>query len=199
MVATPRASDLAGFATTKWIAEFLTDPTAPKFFGHLGSSKGGDAILHGDMSDWADSYVGPEGILSKEDIEAVSALIAREARHRDAKPLSDAVIQRGVSVFSGIDFKDKSGKVVDFDGYCAQCHAMKAGDPEEEGGGAAPDLNGYGSAKWLSDFIRNPGAEHFYSDKNIMPSFEESKLSQHDLNLLVNWMRGEWQRPTEEK
>ncbi|MCA9016521.1 MAG: c-type cytochrome, partial [Planctomycetaceae bacterium] len=197
--ATPRASDLAGFATTEWIAEFLMDPKAPKFFGHVGTTKGGDAILNGDMSDWADSNVGPEGVLSKADIEAVAALIAREANHRNAEPLSEAVIKRGVSVFSGMEFKDKAGKVVDFDGYCAQCHAMKAGDPGEEGGGAAPDLNGYGSAKWLSEFIRNPGAEKFYGEKNIMPSFEESKLSQHDLNLLVKWMRGEWQRREVEK
>ena len=197
--ATPRASDLAGFATTKWLAEFLTDPKAPKFFGHLGTTKGGDAILNGDMSDWADSYVGPEGVLTKEDIEAVAALVAREAKRRDFEPVSEAVIKRGVSVFSGKEFKDKTGKVIDFDGYCAQCHAMKAGDPDEEGGGAAPDFNGYGSEKWLSDFIRAPGAEKFYGEKNVMPAFEESKLSKHDLNLLVKWMRGEWQRPEVEK
>ncbi|EDL57571.1 cytochrome b N-terminal domain-containing protein [Gimesia maris] len=199
VIATPRASDLAGFATTKWLTEFLMDPKSPKFFGHLGSTKGGDAILNGDMSDWADSYVGPEGILTKADIEAVAALVAREANHRDFKPLSEETVKRGVSVFSGIDFKDKSGKVAEFYGYCAQCHAMKAGDPEEEGGGAAPDFNGYGSEKWLTDFIRKPGAERFYGEKNIMPSFEESKLSKHDLNLLVKWMRGEWQRPETEK
>lgn len=197
--ATPRASDLAEFATTKWIAEFLTDPRSPKFFGHVGSMKGGDAILNGDMSDWADSYVGPEGVLSKADIEAVAALLAREAKRRDYDPVSEAVIKRGISVFSGKEFKGKDGKVVDFDGYCAQCHAMKAGDPDDEGGGAAPDFNGYGSAQWLSEFIRNPGAEKFYGDKNVMPAFEESKLSKHDLNLLVNWMRREWQRPTPEK
>lgn len=197
--ATPRASDLAKFATTEWIAEFLTDPTADKFFGHMGTTKGGDAILNGDMADWAESYVGPEGVLSKEDIEAVAALLAREAKRRDYKPVSEEVIKRGVSVFSGINFKDKAGKAVDFDGYCAQCHAMKAGDPEDEGGGAAPDLNGYGSEQWLSQFIRNPGAEEFYGDKNVMPAFEESKISNHELNLLVKWMRGEWQRPDSEK
>jgi len=197
--ATPRASDLAKFATTDWISEFLMDPKANKFFGHLGTTKGGDAILNGDMADWADSNVGTEGVLSKEDIEAVAALLAREAKRRDYEPVSDEVIKRGISVFSGINFKDKAGKVIDFDGYCAQCHAMKAGDPEDEGGGAAPDLNGYGSEQWLSSFIRNPAAEKFYGEKNVMPGFEESKISQHDLNLLVKWMREEWQRPTPEK
>lgn len=197
--ATPRASDLAGFATTEWIAEFLTNPKANKFFGHVGSLKNGDAILNGDMSDWAESYVGPEGVLTKDDIEAVAALVAREAKRRDFKPVSETVIKRGISVFSGQDFKDKKGKLIEFEGYCAQCHAMKAGDPQEEGGGAAPDLNGYGSEKWLSEFIRNPGAEKFYSEKNVMPAFEESKLSKHDLDLLVKWMRGEWQRPEVEK
>ncbi|MEQ9066076.1 MAG: cytochrome c, partial [Gimesia chilikensis] len=185
--------------TTKWLTEFLLDPRSPKFFGHLATVKGGDAILNGDMSDWADSYVGPEGILTKEDVEAVAALVAREAKRRDYVKPSQEVIQRGISVFSGVDFKDKAGKVVEFYGYCAQCHAMKAGDPNEEGGGAAPDFNGYGSEKWLIDFIRKPGAEHFYGEKNIMPSFEESKISEHDIKLLVKWMRGEWQRPTEEK
>lgn len=197
--ATPRASDLAGFATTKWIADFLTNPKAPKFFGHVGLRKGGDAILNGDMSDWAESYVGPEGVLTKADIEAVAALVAREAKRRDYKPVSETVIKQGITVFSGQNFKDKTGKLTEFEGYCAQCHAMKAGDPQEEGGGAAPDLNGYGSEKWLSEFIRNPGAEKFYGDKNIMPAFEESKLSKHDLNLLVKWMRGEWQRPATDK
>jgi hypothetical protein len=50
--------------------------------------------------------------------------------------------------------------------------------------------------------IANPTAERFYGDKNDrMPGFAAAAdpahhtLSQHDLDLLVHWLRGEWYDP----
>ena len=63
-----------------------------------------------------------------------------------------------------------------------------------------PDLTGYGSRDWLIGIIGNPAHKRFYGKENDrMPAYAESAtdakknvLSQQDLELLVDWMRGEW-------
>ena len=52
-----------------------------------------------------------------------------------------------------------------------------------------PELNGYGSAEWLTAFIRDPGHEQFYGEKNQMPAFAD-KMSTRDLDLLVRYLTG---------
>ena len=72
----------------------------------------------------------------------------------------------------------------------------RGGDPDGAGsGGISPglDLNGCGSAGWLVDFLRDPGAKRFCGKKNVMPSFDAERLPEAELKILVPWMRGEWQ------
>ncbi len=191
------ASDLFGFASKDWIAEFLANPTGDKFFGRLDRSEGGDEIKHGEMADWAADYVGPDGVLTAKHLQAVAALLAREANRPGDSPATNEQIQLGVDIFSGAELKDHHGEVLEFDGECLQCHTLKAGDPDDEGGGEdAPILDGYGSKQWLMDFIRDPGAERFHGEANIMPHFDRTQLSDHDLALLVDWIRGDWPRAT---
>lgn len=146
------------------------------------------------MVDWAGSYVAPEGPLTKKYLQAVAALVAKEAARSDETPASEEVLKLGMAVFSGGELKDAQGEILEFDGRCLDCHNMKAGDPDNEGDGYAPDLNGYASKKWLVDFIRNPGHERFYGEKNIMPAFDQTQISDRDLGLLADWIRGEWAR-----
>ncbi len=81
---------------------------------------------------------------------------------------------------------------------CTDCHKFHdAGDV-----GSAPDLTGYMSRQWMIDFIRNPAAERFYGDRNDrMPAFaphDDPQLNQLDdksLELIVDWLRGDWRRP----
>ncbi len=52
-------------------------------------------------------------------------------------------------------------------------------------------MTGYGSAQWLKSFIRNPGSEDYYGEKNRMPSYA-GKLSDRELDLLTRWMTGDY-------
>jgi ubiquinol-cytochrome c reductase cytochrome b subunit len=75
---------------------------------------------------------------------------------------------------------------------CTDCH--KLGDVGDLG--AAPDLTGYGSADWLRGMIQNPNHERFYGYEeganDRMPAFstpEGQLLSDHDIEMLVRWLR----------
>lgn len=195
----PIGADLAGFGTRDWIASFLARPNDPRFFGHADRVKGGERLKNGEMAKWTAENIKPEGPLTEQHLQAVATLLAREADRRDLGEIDPQVLAQGVGVFSG-DVTNDKGETLEF-AQCLQCHALKAGDPDGLGAGGvspAPDLNGYGSRQWLKDFIRNPGDKRFYGKKNIMPAFDDSRLSERDLDLLVHWMRGEWQRPKAE-
>lgn len=82
---------------------------------------------------------------------------------------------------------------------CLQCHEWKGGDPDGAGSGGISrglGLNGCGSAGWLVDFLRDPGAKRFCGTKNVVLSFDAERLPEADLKILVPWMRGEWQGKT---
>jgi mono/diheme cytochrome c family protein len=84
---------------------------------------------------------------------------------------------------------------------CIDCHKFRdAGEL-----GLAPDLTGYASRAWLTEFISNPEHERFYPEKNDrMPAFAPNaddpaanRLTAEELALLVSWLRGEWFEPGE--
>ncbi|HTI52005.1 MAG TPA: cytochrome b N-terminal domain-containing protein, partial [Planctomycetaceae bacterium] len=194
--AVPTAADLAGFGTHEWIAGFLIRPSDNRYFGHVGRVRGGERLRNGEMVKWAAENVAPAGPVAERHLHAVAWLLAQEAERRDASAADPQTLVDGVAVFNG-DLTNEKDEPLEF-AQCLQCHALKSGDPDGLGVGGispAPDLNGYGSRRWLKDFLRNPGDKRFYGKKNIMPAFDESRLSERELNLLVDWMRGEWSRP----
>jgi ubiquinol-cytochrome c reductase cytochrome b subunit len=79
---------------------------------------------------------------------------------------------------------------------CANCHQFQV--PDEDA--TAPDLTGYGSKGWLTAFVQNPAHERFYGKKNDrMPAFgDNDRLAPKQLELIVDWLRGDWARPAEE-
>jgi ubiquinol-cytochrome c reductase cytochrome b subunit len=82
---------------------------------------------------------------------------------------------------------------------CTRCHPFR----EHGAPGDAPDLTGYGSRDWLIAIIANPMHSWFYSVRNDrMPAYAEqpekpaeNRLSDIQLETLVNWMRGQWYEP----
>ncbi len=74
---------------------------------------------------------------------------------------------------------------------CVRCHAF-----HDETGTTAPDLTGYASLEWLMKFLNNPGHEDFYGDLNDrMPAFgAKGVLSQEEIGLIVDWLRGDWKQ-----
>ena len=191
----PSASDLAGFGSSRWLTEFLKNPTGEKFFGHVGQLEGGEAIVEGEMANWATENSGPEGPLNEKHIEAIAAFVSQQAHLPNQPELDEATKKLARDIASGATLYNDQKEDLEFYGYCVQCHTFKAGDPNDEGSpGMAPDLTGYASKEWLTAFIRNPGAERFYGEKNVMPAFDAPQLSDSQLRLLVDWMRGEWPR-----
>jgi ubiquinol-cytochrome c reductase cytochrome b subunit len=70
---------------------------------------------------------------------------------------------------------------------CTDCHAFGTAK-----GAGAPNLNGYGSRAWIRDVISNPADKRYFGDKNDrMPAYEK-QLSPQQIDLVTDWLRGEW-------
>ena len=66
---------------------------------------------------------------------------------------------------------------------CESCHALTPGEES-----AAPNLAGYGSPRWLGEFLRNPGADLYYGKDNEMPLFGK-RLSDDELDAAVAFLQ----------
>jgi len=174
------AANLHGFGTAAWMRGLL-DPAqvaGPAYFGNT-AHKDGDMVgfVQGDLTD-ADTW-------TPANIEAVSLALAAEAglAPQDA---SAAMIEEG------------RGLVADGE-RCGSCHRFGKEDTEPVG---APDLTGWGSREWLVGIISDPTHERFYGDSNDrMPSFggnaagAVAALSRRQIELVADWLRGDWYRP----
>ncbi|MFO1021567.1 MAG: cytochrome b N-terminal domain-containing protein [Planctomycetales bacterium] len=180
------APDLTGFGTANWIAGFL-DPeriASKHVFGGTKFQKG--AMVRRVNSLFKDA--GEEG---KQELQANLQKVARAlsaeaglASQKDADARDKAEIEAG-------------RKLLTEEFSCTECHKF-----HDEGDlGQAPDLTGYGSKDWLRGMIAQPTGARFYADKknDRMPGFaadsahpEQNLLSPGEMNLLVEWLRGEW-------
>ncbi|MBX3413369.1 MAG: cytochrome b N-terminal domain-containing protein [Pirellulales bacterium] len=181
----PTASNLYGFATREWIAGLLSPE-------HIGTAAyfGATPYKQGDMVGWVNDTVPSMSDEEKADLQKVVAALSAEA-HLPSQEAIDArdaaTIEEGATLL-----KETVG--------CADCHRFHdAGEL-----GSAPDLTGYGSYGWLSEFISDPTHERFYREAvdGGMPGFAThrenplaNKLSPEQLDVLVRWLRGEWYRP----
>ncbi len=191
------APNLYGFASRQWIAglldperiaqahyntERMTVENAP-YFGNTAHREG-DMV--GFVRDDMD-HDSPEEL--KKLIVALSAEAELKAqREADREAREAGTIEQG-----------KTALVETF--ACTDCHKF-----HDEGYlGSAPDLTGYGSRQWLIDFISNPEHERFYESNNDrMPAFaadrehpENNLLDRQSLELIVDWLRGEWYEPAQ--
>ncbi len=114
--------------------------------------------------DEMEAYEGPA-----ENLAAIVEFLYSESERPDADA---ALAQKGLALYQ------KEG--------CESCHAL--GDEPTETG---PSLKGYASVAWLSDFIRNPGAVHFYGELNEMDAFSPDKLSNDELKAVVSYLRSQ--------
>jgi ubiquinol-cytochrome c reductase cytochrome b subunit len=180
VLAASSAANLFGFGSLAW-ARGLLDPeqvAGPAYFGNTAHAEG-DMVSYvtGDMTD-TDSW-------SAEQIEAVAVALAAEAAVFGNEPLDSAVVEEGRALMASEE-------------RCGSCH--HAGDNETENG-YAPDLAGWGGRDWLVGIITDPTHERFYPETNDrMPSFGVAEeggvpaLSNEQIGLLADWLRGEWYR-----
>jgi ubiquinol-cytochrome c reductase cytochrome b subunit len=185
----PSAPNLHGFASPDWIAGLLDrDQIAtPRYFGNT-------KLAAGDMaSAVTDVFEGADDAEAKTELRGQLKKVARALSAQAGLPSqADSDKREAPAIAEGT-------KLLTADLGCTECHRFN--DHGELG--SAPDLTGYGSRAWLKGMIANPQHERFYPKElnDRMPAFAESPqnsagniLSGRELDLLVDWLRGD-QRP----
>lgn len=191
--AEPSAPNLYSFASRTWLAG-LFDPqqiSSDRYFGKTAFAKG-DMVS--TVRSAHSQAAGPEEKAElHEHLQKMVVALSAEAQLPSQRNLDRAdaeTIAAGRKLLAG-------------NLECLTCHKFhQAGEL-----GTAPDLTGYGSREWLLGMIGNPQHERFYdAERNDrMPSFakdphdpQSNLLSPRELNLLVDWLRGEWYEPAAE-
>ena len=188
---TPAAPNLFGVGSRDWVAHFL-DPeeiVGPDVFGYPNSP-----FVEEDrdgMVDWVLVVIGEVEPEEREEltqqIDKVVLALAAQSGRPDGQQATEAERQR---IAEGVELiREEIG--------CTDCHKFQDIDYE----GSGPDLTDYMSRQWLLDFVRNPASERFYGEENDrMPAFaphDDPQLNQLDdrsLELIVDWLRGDWYR-----
>jgi ubiquinol-cytochrome c reductase cytochrome b subunit len=190
----PVAADLAKFGSREWMLGMLTEPASDKYFGLTKNGKFGgkevaDRFTEGSMATWVKENV-TSGKLTKDEVGAlVEYLVSLSGELHGEPPANPELAAKGKTLFGeGTDAAPDS---------CFGCHAIKGDDPYfkdlGEAGDTGPELTGYASTKWLKEFILAPGHKRFYGEDNAMAPFA-GKLTDRELDMLVTWMLGRWER-----
>ena len=179
----PTAADLYGFAGREWLTGFMTTQgfKSAKYFGHTKFTPENKSKMYEFLQE---TFSGFEKAEKQQVIRAVSF----EAGLKPQRNADTRAMPR-TSLPAGNFIKDN----------CGGCHAFHGKRGED---GKGPKLTGYGSRQWLIDFIGNPAHVDLYGEKNDrMPAFaaaadaKKNDLSRQELELLADWLRGEWYEP----
>lgn len=189
----PVAADLGHFGTREWMVGMMTKPADDHYFGLTKNGKFdgkevGDRFIGGGMANWVKENV-TTGKLTADEVKAIAEfLVSLSGEHAEEAAADKELAEKGKILFGeGTDAVTET---------CYSCHAAgdddyfkDLGDPGDTG----PDLARYGSARWLTDFIKNPGHKRFYGKDNAMVAFE-GKLTDEELDHIVTWMLKRWPR-----
>lgn len=202
----PTAADLGNFGSREWMRSLLVD--YPNHFRWMknaewhkeakAAEEAGEDVSYpdadeGEMADWSGDQ---ESLTSAENADNLSSIVEwlyseTGHQHDSAAPVDESLLEQGLAVATeGAWAGGVEGT------SCADCHstigeefeALSADDAD-----GYPTLAKYGSAAWLKDFIRHPNAERHYGEKNRMPAYSPEKLSDHELEMLVRYMTGDFQ------
>ncbi len=180
----PQAPDLGKFGTRDWATDVLTnyhDVFAPLKNLTLDEKNIGERFLAGDMAKWVtDNKAALTDPANADDLKALAEFLVQESGRKDQGSIDVLLSSAGKELFSSGKLKNGA-----LSSSCADCH-----DP----GNGAPTLVGYGSEAWLKRFIQTPDHADFYGANNAMVPFV-GKLSDRELQLLVDWMTGNYYRP----
>jgi len=208
VIGVPTAADLGNFGKREWMTGIVMDysnhfawlKNAGWYKTAMEKSAAGESVefLNPDdseMSDWTSGNV--ESLKSAENSENVKALIeflAAEAGHKQTE-FDAALVEQGRKLATEGNWAGALNGT-----SCKQCHDTIGdefpAEPSDEAASGYPTMAKYGSAAWLKDFIRHPGAARHYGAKNQMTASTPEKLSDQDLDLLVRWMTGDYSPST---
>ncbi|MEZ6116219.1 MAG: c-type cytochrome [Pirellulaceae bacterium] len=181
-VVLPTATDLGDFAKRSWWKQLLTN-----YSQHLAPLVRSDFDLeNSEMAGWCnDNRQVLLDSANAADLDAIVEFLVAQA----ANPLVEVdqdKVDKGEALLT--DLTLTNGEI----SSCTDCHASLGGEFELDADNSGyPELNGYGSKAWLTAFIQNPGSPQFYGDANQMPAFA-GKMSNHELEMLVRWMCGDY-------
>jgi len=187
------AADLGHFGSRVWLTNILTD--YDKTFAPLkNAGEGGQRFLNGEMAGWVKDNA--DVVKKSENEQAVKSLVeflVSQTGRTELGPFDETMVAAGKEIY-------KTGKLPEgaFSSACADCHGLKLADNAESLGDGAgpgyPTLTGYTGKGWLKEFIRNPAHDSFYGpEHNLMPAFA-AKMTDKELEQLVNWMVGDYFR-----
>lgn len=187
-VVAPTATELGNFGSREWVKTVLTDfgkHFAPTETASFDGKPLGKHFTDGSMAEWSANNGAK---MKQEELEAVAEFIVAQSGRELSPPLDPKKVEKGKEFF--LDGNDEISE------SCSTCHAMHArGDAQPlDGGGNGPDLTGYGSEKWLTSFINDPGAKEHYGKRNRMPGFEK-RMTPQEVQMLVKWMNKNWYMP----
>lgn len=188
VVVAPTATDLGNFGSRDWVKAVLTDfgkHFAPTEKASFEGQPLGKHFTEGSMATWS-AENGSK--LKPDELEAIVEFIVAQSGREISPPIDPRKVEAGKEFF--LDGNDEITE------SCSSCHAMHAKGDEQplDGGGNGPDLTGYGSEKWLTSFVNNPGTKEHYGKRNRMPGFEK-RMSPKEVELLVKWMNHNWYIP----
>jgi ubiquinol-cytochrome c reductase cytochrome b subunit len=190
------AADLKDFGSREWVRRVLTE-YGSTFKPLENAGEKGKRFLEGEMAGWCNDN---QKLLSDpanaESLNSLVEFLAAQSGRTDGKMFDEKLVAAGKEIF-------KSGALTSgkLSSSCADCHAMQAaGDTQSLGDGAGPGypkLTGYAGREWMKSFLRDPGHADFYGENNLMLAFDAKRLSDDELDLLVNWMTGQYYRPAQ--
>jgi len=175
-------SDLKGFGSRTWLAGLL-DPEKVSTTNYFGAT----AFKEGKMARFVKKRVAAYSPEQKVMLGKVIAAVSAEAQ-LDGQQLIDkrdeSLIQEGRTLLQS-------------ETKCTECHQFHNTDEDATG----PDLTGYGSRPWLTNFITNPAHPGLYGERNDrMPLFGTNQiLTQREIGLIADWLRGHWYQPETSK
>jgi ubiquinol-cytochrome c reductase cytochrome b subunit len=223
--AKPVAPNLYNLKRKEWIAGFLDKDRiqSPDYFGNFEVDKDGNFVVGTDGKDGDKKFVSrfakgqmfvylrdtlPNELKEAKELaaelgedgdpldELLNFLVLEANR---AAPLAQRTIYKPIPVSEEEKARVRMGKEVFASFSCSDCHNTY----EKQGASSAknaPDLRGYLSREWLREIIADPESPEFYGKGNEkMPAYhrkpEESQMSMEEIELLTDWLRGDWARP----
>ena len=179
------AANLFEFGRESWVRGLL-DPKRVGGAAYFGNT----AHKEGDMVSFVCEDFTDEDEWKQDDKEAVIFTLVAESGLLQGTGKKGTgrkkVIKRGQELIADTD-------------RCGSCHPYRDNETEL---GYAPDLNGWGSEEWLVGIITDPTHQRFYPDTNDrMPRFGVASegglqaLSNKQIKLVSQWLRGSWYRP----
>ena len=183
------APNLYGYATRDWVAGWL-HPEKITSDAYLGGTKFKRGKMPQAIEEAFEDLDDDEIEETRQDMLTAAIALSAQAQLPSQKEIDAKHAER----------IEEGNELIADDLGCADCH--KFGDSGKLGDG--PDLTGYGSRQWTIAIIKNPAHKRFYGkDNDRMPAYAESEqeaanlLTNRDIEILADWLRGDWFEPAE--